>query len=353
ARTRARPHHTRAHAENVSAHSPPAVPPPPPGRPGRGGAAPPPWPGWEGVVAVERGKDREFLAPLPLAVLEPDAHLAALLEGVGFGPEGVGLWRRGRADDARPLFGRVPPARPHASLDFVDYVLTDPARLVFTANALLGGLCDGLRARGEHARRMTLALPLANGQTWRCVLRPARPPASRAAWLRRSRTELERVTVPEAVTGVALEVGATEAAAVRQGDLFDHGFATAEAVEQAVARLIESQGDVVVRPASDAHPLAERRTRWVALDPTDAAAPPAPGARADGGARGAAGAMSAGSAGGSSGGRSRRQPERAEAGPASPVAWAGDPGAAHLTLQLLAEPRRIRVETVARRDHYV
>jgi len=403
ASVRSRGTRTEPHTANTPARSSPAVPPPgrrgdvgrPPGWKGRAEGAPPPspavqgrGPGWPpppppavqvdgpgggaGVVVVGQGRDREFLAPLPLAVLDPDEHLAALLEGVGlercgelaaldreavevrFGPEGVALWRRARAEDARPLFGRVPPERPRASLDFVDYVLTDPARLVFTANALLGGLCEGLRARGEHARRMTLALPLANGQTWRCLLRPARPTASRAAWLRLIRTELERLSVPDAVTGVALEVGATEPAAVRQGDLFDHGFATAEAVEQAVARLIEAQGDVVVRPASDAHPLAERRTRWVALEPTDAAALPAPGAaRADGGARGAAGATSAGTQGGAPGARAGRQPGRAEAGPTPPVTWDGDPAAAHLTLQLLAEPRRIRVETVARRDHHV
>src|SRR5690606_41040991 len=134
---------------------------------------------------------------------------------VRFGPEGVALWRRARAGDSRPLFGRVPPERPRASLDFVDYVLTDPARLVFTANALLGGLCDGLRERGEHARRMTLTLPLANGQTWRCVLRPARPTASRAAGPRLIRTEPERVTVAGGVARVGPAVGATEGAGRR------------------------------------------------------------------------------------------------------------------------------------------
>src|SRR5690606_32648240 len=74
----------------------------------------------------------------------------------------------------------------------------------------------------------------------------------------------------------------------------------------------------------------------------------------DGATRGAAGATSSGSAARAPGARAGRQPERAEAGPAPPVAWAGaDPAAAHLTLQLLAEPRRIRVETAARRDHRV
>lgn len=294
-----------------------------------------------GVLMVPEGGEREFLAPLPLSVLEPEPRLATLLEGVGvlrcgelaalarepvevrFGAEGVHLWRRARADDRRPLFGARPSQRPEGSVDFVDYVVTDPARLLFTANALLGPICERLQARGEHARRLVLELALANGRSWRRVLRMARPTASRERWLRRLRGLLERLTVDDAVAGVRLVADGLETAAVEQGDLFDRGFATAAAVELAVARLAEDrEAPVVVKPETDAHPLLERATRWVEWDGRS-------GAR-----RGATGADHAGGVPGGAG----------EAGGAE-----GTVGAT-LVLQLLAEPRVITVATTADRD---
>lgn len=248
---------------------------------------------------VEAGRERAFLASLPLSYLDPPDTLRMLLEGVGvercgelavlereavevrFGPEAVAVWRRARAEDERRIFPPVPPERPHASLDFIDYVVTAPERLLFTVHALLGGIVERLRSRGEHARGLLLTLALADGTHLRRILRPARPTASRDAWLRLARITLERLTLPDAVTGVALEVVATEAAAVQQGDLFDRGFATAGAVEEAVARLVDRLGPVI-----------------------------APAATGEGGG-----------------------------------------GEARLTLQLLPEPRPIEVEAVTRRDH--
>ena len=52
-----------------------------------------------------------------------------------------------------------------------------------------------------------------------------------------ARTLLERLTVPDAVAGLALEVDGSEPARAVQGDLFDSGFATAGAVEAALARI--------------------------------------------------------------------------------------------------------------------
>jgi protein ImuB len=280
------------------------------------------------VEAVEPGTERAWLATLPMAVLAPDARLGTLLDGVGIqtlgelasldreavevrlGAPAVSFWRLARADDRRLLFGPVPPERPHGSIDFVDYVLTDPARLLFTANALLGPLCDRLAVRGEHARALRLVFPLANGEAWERTLRPARPTASRESWLRMVRGLLDRLTVPDAVTGMLIEVGATEPAAVRQGDLFDRGFATAAAVEAAVARLVERQV-APLAPRSNGHPLAERRIRWEPL----AAERVAPG-----------GAGRTGSD-------------------------ARDSDAVGLSLQLLPEPRRLLVDSVPRRDH--
>lgn len=273
------------------------------------------------VVAVPQGDERAWMAGLPVSVLDPPDRLRTLLDGVGvhtlgalaalereavevrLGAPAVELWRLARADDRRLLFDRIPPERPHGYLEFVDYVLTDPSRLLFTANALLGPLCDGMVGRGEHARTLRLTLPLANGETWARTIRPARPTASRETWLRLIREILDRLTVPDAVAGMGLEVGATEEAAVRQGDLFDRGFATATAVEAAIARLAERQLHPLI-PETNGHPLLERRGEWM----TSSSIP-----QSGGGAE-------------------------------------GDMG---LALQLLQQPRRITVETAGRRDHHV
>ena len=265
------------------------------------------------------------ITPKPLALICEDERLLTLLDGVGvrtcgqltalereavevrFGANAVQLWHWSRGEDERRLFTTSPSERLHASTDFIDYVVTDPERLIFVANALFSTVCDQLRARGEHARRIRMTLTLANQTCWQRTIRPARPTASRAVWLRLTRTLLEQLTVPDAVTGVLIEVEATEPAAAVQGDLFDVGFATASALESAVGRLIELQGTVLVKPLSSLHARAERRTEWQAdalstrllMDMAAHAAPP------------------------------------------------------ELRLQLLPEPREVLVETLQRRDHIV
>lgn len=265
------------------------------------------------------------IASKPLALICADERLLTLLDGVGvrtggelaalereavevrFGANAVQLWHWSRGEDERRLFTTSPTERLHASTDFIDYVVTDPERLIFVANALFSTVCDQLRARGEHARRIRMTLTLANQTCWQRTIRPARPTASRAVWLRLTRTLLEKLTVPDAVTGVLIEVEATEPAAAVQGDLFDVGFATASALESAVGRLIELQGTVLVKPLSSLDARAERRTEWQAdalstrllMDMAAHAAPP------------------------------------------------------ELRLQLLPEPCEVLVETVQRRDHIV
>lgn len=297
----------------------------------------------EGDVAIVRaGADRAFLAGLPLQVLEMEDRVRMLLEGTGvetcgdlaalpreavevrFGPAVIVAWRRARAEDERRLFRRPPPSPPHALMDFVDYVVTDPERLVFTANALLGPLCETMSTRGSHARQLTITLPLANGEIWQRTLKAARPTASRSTWLRLLRGVLERLTVPDAVSGIELRIESTEAAHAIQGDLFDAGFGTVAGVETALTRVLENQGEVMVRPEPSAHPLPELRTCFVAeTEVLEVAAGPV--------------------------GTKARRTRRTDAGDAE--ASAMDP--AGLTLQLLPEPRSIQVETVERRDHSI
>jgi protein ImuB len=277
-------------------------------------------------VWVVEESTRTFLAPLPIGVLGVDARLASLLEGVGvttcgalaalplealevrFGESVVTPWRWARGRDERRLFGGPARERPHASLDFIDYVVTDPERLLFTANALLGTVCAGLVERGEHARALELRFALAGGGAWTRVLRSGRPTADRATWLRLIRAALDRITVADAVAGVWLAVAGTEAAGAVQGDLFDPGFGTAAAVDAALLRLLETREGALVVPVVGDHPLPERRGAF--------------------------------------------EPVRAD-----PMAVlrdaATDDVAPGLTLQLLASPRPVRVETESRRDHRV
>ena len=281
------------------------------------------------LVHVRAGTEREFLAPQPLTALGVEDPLLGWLADVGiercgdlgavareavevrFGAEAVRWWRWSRGDDERRVFAPVPPEQPNVSIDFIDYVVTDPERLIFTVNALLGGLCEQLQERGAHARRVRLRLSLANGTWWERQLRAARPTADRATWLRLARTLLERLTVPDAVAGISVTVESTEAASAVQGDLFNAGFATASAVESAVVRVLEDQGEVMREPVVNAHPLLEARSMY------------------------------------------RPLPVREVVQDVEPSADVTATEPVGLTLQLLPEPRTVAVETTLRRDHVV
>ena len=224
------------------------------------------------------------LGSLPISVLEPDPPLTVLLDGIGvetcgdlaalegesvevrLGAEGVRLWKLARGDDDRLIFAPIPRELPHASLEWSDYTLTDTERLLFSVNALLGTVCEKLIERGSLAREMTLALQLANGATLSNAIRAGRSTASRKTWLRLARAHLERMVLPAGVVGLTLHAATVVTDEGNQGDLFDRGFATAAVTEAALASLAEEQGDVVVVPENTAHPLVERRTRWVERD---------------------------------------------------------------------------------------
>lgn len=282
------------------------------------------------VTQVREGNERDFLAPHKLAVLRPPFALANLLDAAGiercgdlarvareavevrFGADGARLWRLARADDPRPIFGSMPRTLPEASLEWADYTIRGAERLLFVVNALLGNVCEALRSRGEGAREMTLCFALASRTSYEHALRPARATASQAAWTRFMRTELERIALPDAVVGITLRVDVVSGMQSSQGDMFDRGFATARATEEAVARLLDGGGVSVVKPDSSAHPLADRRTSWIAQQALQ---------------------VTRGGAGGSD----HRSRDHAVA----PVLRAV------LTLQLLPEPRRISVSTVS------
>ena len=276
------------------------------------------------IILISLGDERKFLDPKPVTVLGPSPQLESLFEGVGiekcadlarldsesvevrFGAEGVQLWRLSRADDRRMIFGSPSRSLPEAALDWVDYTLKDPERLVFVINALVDNICTALSARGQCAREMTLIFSLANRTSYDHLVRPARSTSSRRAWMRLIRTHLDTIRLPDAVTGITLRVETVMGEVERQGDIFDRGFATARATEETVAQLLDDQGAVIVVPSNTRHPLLEKRTSWLTQEPAHAA---------------------------------RTHVVR-------------EPGAElRFTLQLLQTPRPISVKTAKRRDH--
>jgi protein ImuB len=282
------------------------------------------------LVSIPLGTERDHLAPYSVGVLEPSLSLSSVLDGIGvescgdlakldlesvevrFGAEGARLWRLSRADDSRRIFTSIPRALPSASLDWVDYTLKDPERLVFIINALVGNISTELRSRGQCAREMTMTFSLANRETFEHLVRPARSTSSHKAWMRLIRTHLERITLPDGVVGITVRVESVTGEVERQGDIFDRGFATARAAEETIAQLLDDQGAVVVTPRNNQHPLIDRRTEWVSQEPAQASARIL----------------------------LRERVVKATAAP-------------RLTLQLFAEPRRVAVTTKRRRDHQV
>jgi hypothetical protein len=279
-------------------------------------------------IDIPPGTERDYLARHPIGVLEPSLALSTLLDGIGIeccadlarldlesvevrcGAEGARLWRLSRADDSRRIFTSMPRSLPSASLDWVDYTLKDPERLVFIINALVGNITTELTSRGQCAREMTMSFSLANRETYDHLVRPARSTASHKAWMRLIRTHLERITLPDGVVGITIRVEAVTGEVERQGDIFDRGFATARAAEETTAQLLDDQGAVVVTPRNTQHPLIDRRTEWISQEPAQASARI----------------------------QLRERVVKATAAP-------------RLTLQLFPEPRRIAVTTKRRRDH--
>jgi protein ImuB len=282
------------------------------------------------LVVVPPGADREFLAPFSVDVLQPPPDIDRLFEGIGvsscgqlaaleresievrLGPDAVPLWRRARGDDDRRIFTTVARQLPHASMEWVDYGLRDGERMQFIVNALAARVCTTLDERGEGARQVALVVSLANRETRTESVRFGRPTASRKAWMRQLRLVLDRLSLPDAVTGLLLRVDLVAGMHAPQGDLFDRGFASAQATEQALGDIADDQGEVFFSPNSTKHPLLEQRARWTPQDPATLAEPHhavAPGART---------AI-----------------------------------APRLTLQLLPQPRPIAVSTTERRDHEV
>ncbi len=141
-----------------------------------------------GVWVVPDGRERSFLAPLPLAWLDAPASLRAAslraaslqaalarfgIERIGqlaelpadglarrLGPEGVRLWRLARGEEQDPFVAEKQPEQFVEELD-IEYPLEQVTPLLFGLQGVLTRLFARLDIRGLTAARLLLTLRLA------------------------------------------------------------------------------------------------------------------------------------------------------------------------------------------------
>ena len=229
---------------------------------------------------VPPGAERRFMATLPSAC-SPTAppspsSAASVSRSAATSPPrpriGGGALRPRRACllEARPrrrsalIFRAQPRTLPNASIDWTEFSTTDIEQLVFVMHSMLGTVCEALARDGMGARSITVTLALEGGKTLLQQVGSGRPSFDRKLWLRLVRRALERITLPDRVAGIAIEVDGAGAPPIRQGDLFDLGFASAQAAEAAVAHVIDLQPDAVVVAERTEHMLPEGQVRWKA-----------------------------------------------------------------------------------------
>ena len=131
-----------------------------------------------GVVVIPRGEEWSFLAPVPVAMLEPSPALTATLQrcglrtigdlatlpasavGARLGPEGVLLARRARGDDEHPLVARPLPLHFEESVD-IEFGIDTLEPFLFVLRGLIDRLTARLAVRGLVCGDLRLGLRLA------------------------------------------------------------------------------------------------------------------------------------------------------------------------------------------------
>jgi protein ImuB len=175
-----------------------------------------------GVTVVPAGAEPAFLAPLPLALLEPAPDLALALERWGvrtlgalgalpaaallarLGPPGTALRTRARGEDAAPF---VPCAWPEPCVEALalDWEVAALPALAFVLDRLLARLAVRLALRDAGATALTLTLGLADGGRHVHRLALAAPVQDGRTLRRLLVAAIDAVRLPAAVVAVAVE----------------------------------------------------------------------------------------------------------------------------------------------------
>lgn len=212
-----------------------------------------------GMAVIPPGEEWNFLAPVPVSLLQPSAALAATLQRWGIrtigelaalprsavstrlGAEGAALVARARGEDDRPLVPRPLLPRFEESLD-LDYGIETVEPFLFVARGLLDRLTARLAVRGLVCGDLHLSLRLATrGRDDRTVVVGA-PSNEVKALLSLLRVHLEAHPPAAAIESVRLGAVAEKLRAA-QLDLFEPSGPAPLRLAVTLARLTAICGD--------------------------------------------------------------------------------------------------------------
>jgi protein ImuB len=189
-----------------------------------------------GVTVIPQGEEWSFLAPVPVAMLEPSPELAATLQrwgircigdlaalpasavGARLGPEGVQLVQRARGEDAQPLVPRPMPLHFAEAID-LDYGIDGMEPFLFVLRGLLDRLTARVAVRGFICGDLRLSLRLATRSRDERTVTVAAPSNDVKALLPLVRLQLE-AHPPAAAIEAARVVAVPERLRAAQLDLF-------------------------------------------------------------------------------------------------------------------------------------
>ena len=236
---------------------------------------------------VEGGKDGDFLAPLPLEQLSPDARTAKALKRWGIQtigalcalPEaqlvsrlGEPAWllrRLALGEDAKPLLPRRPPPDFKEGLS-LDWGLSELEPFIHAAQGLVERLCARLQARGLACRELSLSLTLDPSGTEERAIALAAPTRDARTLLGLIRLELAARAPAAPVQAFSLRASPDRAREV-QLSLFAPPAPSPDALSTTLARLAALLGpDRLGSP----RPVSGHKPERFSLSPYDPPASP-------------------------------------------------------------------------------
>jgi protein ImuB len=227
------------------------------------------------ATICESGSERQFLAPLPLALLEIDPAIVERLRLLGveklgdlarlphgpfvrrFGPMAAQWHELARGIDRRPFIPRSHAVAIEASI-FGEGRAADEAQVFFALRMLLARICSDLERCGKRAGTLKLSLELEDAASRDFQVPLATPTSHERALFDMLRAKLDGATFEAPVVGLRLQALQLEEGGEAQG-LFSADDFDPQRVAVTIARLEAVLGESVARATTrDAHRLEER-----------------------------------------------------------------------------------------------